>query len=139
MRSNTGSCCWQTKNNYRFCDHESARTVGDIESLPYIEAVRQMRWELGKTAWWSPYLVLICCRVSWKTKPDTAFGKNIARVGSSAGYYVCRTENIFRRTLKKKIALFCNVARPRSSNVSMPNRSMKFPAHAQGKTSMSRY
>jgi len=100
------------KSNYDFVITEIGGTVGDIESLPYIEAVRQMRWELGKNCvvvhlTLVPYLA---AAGELKTKPTQHSVKTLLESGVQPDIIVCRTEKHLSDNLKKKIALFCNVA-----------------------------
>ena len=100
------------RGNYDFVITEIGGTVGDIESLPYIEAVRQMRWELGKNCvvvhlTLVPYLA---AAGELKTKPTQHSVKTLLESGVQPDIIVCRTEKPISDNLKKKIALFCNVA-----------------------------
>ena len=91
---------------------EIGGTVGDIESLPYIEAVRQMMWEFRKDC-----LVIHLTLVPYlkaagelKTKPTQHSVKSLLEVGVQPDILVCRTEHHLDESIRKKIALFCNVA-----------------------------
>jgi CTP synthase len=100
------------KDNYDFLIIEIGGTVGDIESLPYIEAVRQMRWELGKNCivvhlTLVPYLA---AAGELKTKPTQHSVKTLLESGVQPDIIVCRTQRPLNENLKKKIALFCNVS-----------------------------
>jgi CTP synthase len=100
------------KDNYDFLIIEIGGTVGDIESLPYIEAVRQMRWELGKNCivvhlTLVPYLA---AAGELKTKPTQHSVKTLLESGVQPDIIVCRTQRPLNDSLKKKIALFCNVS-----------------------------
>jgi len=100
------------KDNYDFLIIEIGGTVGDIESLPYIEAVRQMRWELGKNCvvvhlTLVPYLA---AAGELKTKPTQHSVKMLQESGVQPDIIVCRTQRPLNENLKKKIALFCNVS-----------------------------
>jgi CTP synthase len=100
------------KGNYDFLIIEIGGTVGDIESLPYIEAVRQMRWELGKNCV-VVHLTLVPYLASageLKTKPTQHSVKTLLESGVQPDIIVCRTQKPLNENLKKKIALFCNVA-----------------------------
>ncbi len=97
--------------NFDFVITEIGGTVGDIESLPYIEAVRQMRWELG-----SKCLVVHLTLVPYlsaagelKTKPTQHSVKMLLELGVQPDILVCRCEKHLNDNLKNKIALFCNV------------------------------
>ncbi|HNV49843.1 MAG: CTP synthase [Bacteroidales bacterium] len=90
---------------------EIGGTVGDIESLPYIEAVRQMRRELGSNCLvihltLVPYLA---AAEELKTKPTQHSVKTMLEQGVQPDIIVCRTERPLTNSLKSKIALFCNV------------------------------
>ena len=98
--------------NYKFVITEIGGTVGDIESLPYIEAVRQLKWELGSDAMvihltLVPYL---STTGELKTKPTQHSVKLLLEYGVQPEILVCRTEHSLNRDIKNKIALFCNVA-----------------------------
>ena len=91
---------------------EIGGTVGDIESLPYIEAVRQLRWELGKENCIVVHLTLVpylSAAAELKTKPTQHSVKTLMESGIIADVLVCRTEHQLSEDIKKKIALFCNV------------------------------
>jgi CTP synthase len=96
---------------FDFVITEIGGTVGDIESLPYIEAVRQLRWELGKSCivvhlTLLPYL---STTGELKTKPTQHSVKMLLEYGVQPDVLVCRSEHPVTRELKNKIALFCNV------------------------------
>ncbi len=100
------------KGKYDFVITEIGGTVGDIESLPYIEAVRQMRWELGADCvvvhlTLVPYLA---AAGELKTKPTQHSVKTLLESGVQPDIIVCRTEKPLNDALRLKIALFCNVA-----------------------------
>jgi CTP synthase len=91
---------------------EIGGTVGDIESLPYIEAVRQLRWELGDHNSLVIHLTLIpylSAAGELKTKPTQHSVKTLMESGVSADILVCRTEHEITNDIKRKLALFCNV------------------------------
>lgn len=91
---------------------EIGGTVGDIESLPYIEAVRQMLWELKDDDALVIHLTLLPYLNSTKelkTKPTQHSVKLLLESGVQPDVLVCRTEHPINKELKKKIALFCNV------------------------------
>jgi len=91
---------------------ELGGTVGDIESLPYIEAVRQLKWELGDSNCIVIHLTLIPylrAAKELKTKPTQHSVKLMSENGVNPDILVCRTEEPLYNDLKKKIALFCNV------------------------------
>ena len=91
---------------------EIGGTVGDIESLPYIEAVRQLRWELGRENCVVIHLTLVpflSAAKELKTKPTQHSVKTLMESGINADVLVCRTEYQLSDDLRKKLALFCNV------------------------------
>lgn len=91
---------------------ELGGTVGDIESLPYVEAVRQMKWEMGTENCLVIHLTLIPylkAAKELKTKPTQHSVKMMSENGVNPDIIVCRTEEPLYEDLKKKIALFCNV------------------------------
>lgn len=91
---------------------EIGGTVGDIESLPYIEAVRQLRWDLGDHNGIVIHLTLVpylSAAGELKTKPTQHSVKTLMESGIQADVLVCRTEHDLPIELRKKIALFCNV------------------------------
>ena len=91
---------------------ELGGTVGDIESLPYIEAVRQIRWELGSGNSVVIHLTLIpflAAAGELKTKPTQHSVKMLLEYGIQPDILVCRTEHHLSQEIRKKIALFCNV------------------------------
>lgn len=91
---------------------ELGGTVGDIESLPYIEAVRQLKWELGDGNCIVIHLTLIPylkAAKELKTKPTQHSVKLMSENGVSPDIIVCRTEEPLNDEIKRKIALFCNV------------------------------
>jgi CTP synthase len=91
---------------------EIGGTVGDIESLPYIEAVRQLRWDLGENNGIVIHLTLVpylSAAGELKTKPTQHSVKTLMESGIQADILVCRTEHDLPDDLKSKLALFCNV------------------------------
>ena len=91
---------------------EIGGTVGDIESLPYIESVRQLRWELGKSNSLVIHLTLVpylSAAKELKTKPTQHSVKTLMESGINADILVCRTEHDISDEIKSKLALFCNV------------------------------
>ncbi len=91
---------------------ELGGTVGDIESLPYLEALRQLRWELGADNCITIHLTLIPylrAAKELKTKPTQHSVKELLRSGVQPDILVCRTEHALPKELRKKVALFCNV------------------------------
>ncbi len=96
---------------FDFVITEIGGTVGDIESLPYIEAVRQMKWELGKNCL-VIHLTLIpflAAAGELKTKPTQHSVKALLEYGIQPDILVCRTEKSLNKEIRRKVALFCNV------------------------------
>lgn len=96
---------------YQVIITEIGGTVGDIESLPYIEAVRQMKWEMPKDVI-VIHLTLIpflTASGELKTKPTQHSVKMLQEFGITADVLVCRTEHSLNSELRRKLALFCNV------------------------------
>jgi CTP synthase len=93
---------------------EIGGTVGDIESLPYIESVRQLVWELGENNGIVIHLTLVpylAAAGELKTKPTQHSVKTLMESGIKADILVCRTEYELSEDLRHKLALFCNVKR----------------------------
>ncbi len=93
---------------------EIGGTVGDIESLPYIEAVRQLLWELGDGNGIVIHLTLVpylSAAGELKTKPTQHSVKTLMESGIKADILVCRTEREISNDIREKLALFCNVKR----------------------------
>jgi len=93
---------------------EIGGTVGDIESLPYIEAVRQLKWDLGENNAIVIHLTLIpflSAAGELKTKPTQHSVKTLMESGVMADILVCRTEHELPEDLRDKLAKFCNVRR----------------------------
>ena len=91
---------------------EIGGTVGDIESLPYIEAVRQLKWDLGEHNAIVIHLTLVpylSAAGELKTKPTQHSVKTLMESGVMADILVCRTEHELPMELRRKLALFCNV------------------------------
>ncbi|MCB0640618.1 MAG: CTP synthase, partial [Phaeodactylibacter sp.] len=91
---------------------ELGGTVGDIESLPYLEALRQMRWELGADNCLVIHLTLIPylnAAKELKTKPTQHSVKELLNTGIQPDILVCRTEHPLSMEIRRKLALFCNV------------------------------
>ncbi|MCB0697050.1 MAG: CTP synthase [Chitinophagaceae bacterium] len=100
------------KNEYDIVITELGGTVGDIESLPYIEAVRQLKWEMGEENCIVVHLTLIPylrAAKELKTKPTQHSVKMMSENGLNPDILVCRTEEQLNKELKRKVALFCNV------------------------------
>lgn len=91
---------------------EIGGTVGDIESLPYIESVRQLLWELGDNNAIVIHLTLVpylAAAGELKTKPTQHSVKTLMESGIKADILVCRTEHEISEEKREKLALFCNV------------------------------
>lgn len=91
---------------------ELGGTVGDIESLPFVEAVRQLQWEMPEEDCMVVHLTLIPylnAAKELKTKPTQHSVRMLSQEGVHPDVIVCRTEQPLNNDLKKKIALFCNV------------------------------
>jgi CTP synthase len=100
------------KFGYDFVITEIGGTVGDIESLPYIEAVRQLKWELGGQHCLVIHLTLVpylAAAGELKTKPTQHSVKTLLESGVQPDIIVCRTEKHLNQNIRNKIALFCNV------------------------------
>ena len=100
------------KNEYDIIISEIGGTVGDIESLPYIEAIRQLQWEMPDEDLLTVHLTLIPylkAARELKTKPTQHSVKMLSESGVFPDVIVCRTEEPLTNELKRKIALFCNV------------------------------
>ncbi len=98
--------------NYDYIITEIGGTVGDIESLPFLEAVRQLRWELGSNSLCVhlTYVPYIAAAKELKTKPTQHSVKALQEVGIQPDILVLRTEKEISPEMRRKIALFCNVA-----------------------------
>ena len=92
---------------------EIGGTVGDIESLPFMEAIRQMRQELGREHTVFVHVTLvpfIAAAQELKTKPTQHSVKELLSIGIQPDILLCRTDRFLSKDIKGKIALFCNVA-----------------------------
>ena len=99
-------------NRYEIVITELGGTVGDIESLPYLESLRQLRWELGADNCLVIHLTLIPylqAAKELKTKPTQHSVKELLTTGIQADILVCRTEHPLNMEIRRKLALFCNV------------------------------
>jgi CTP synthase len=97
---------------YDFIINEIGGSVGDIESLPFLEAVRQVRWDLGANNALVIHLTLIPylnAAKELKTKPTQHSVKELLSYGIQPDILVCRTEHPLPLEIRKKLALFCNV------------------------------
>lgn len=102
-----------TKNKFDVVITEIGGTVGDIESLPYIEAVRQLKWELGVTNSLVIHLTLVpylAASGELKTKPTQHSVKVMLENGIQPDVLVLRTEHPLATDIRQKVALFCNVS-----------------------------
>ena len=90
---------------------EIGGTVGDIESLPFIESIRQLKWDLGEKVLFIHLTLIPYLSTSGelKTKPTQHSVKTLLEYGIQPDILVCRTEHHLADELRKKIALFCNV------------------------------
>ncbi len=91
---------------------ELGGTVGDIESLPYLEALRQLKWELGDDNCLVIHLTLVpylSAAKELKTKPTQHSVKELLNAGIQPDILVCRTEHPISMEIRRKLALFCNV------------------------------
>ena len=98
--------------DYDFVITEIGGVVGDIESLPFLEAVRQLRWELGSDACCVhlTYVPFLGAAKELKTKPTQHSVKQLQQLGIQPDVLVLRTEHDIPREMRAKIAQFCNVA-----------------------------
>lgn len=102
-----------SKENYDIIITEIGGTVGDIESLPYIESVRQLQWELGRNNSMVIHLTLLpflSASGELKTKPSQHSVRQLMESGIQADVLVCRTEHEIPKEQRAKLAQFCNVA-----------------------------
>jgi len=100
-------------NKYDIIITEIGGTVGDIESLPFIEAIRQMMLDIGRKNVISIHVTLVPFITSageMKTKPTQHSVKNLLELGIQPNILVCRSEKLLSQELCQKIALFCNVS-----------------------------
>jgi CTP synthase len=102
----------EAAEGYNVCITEVGGTVGDIESLPFIEAIRQLRWELGANNTLYVHLTLVPYITSaseLKTKPTQHSVKELTGFGIQPDILLCRAAQPLDKKVKSKIALFCNV------------------------------
>jgi CTP synthase len=100
------------KSGADICIVEVGGTVGDIESLPFMEAIRQMRQELGREHTLFVHVTLvpfIAAAQELKTKPTQHSVKELLSIGIQPDILLCRTDRFLSKDIKGKIALFCNV------------------------------
>lgn len=103
---------FQGSRDFDICLVEIGGTVGDIESLPFLEAIRQMRFEVGPENVLYIHVTLvpyIKAAGEFKTKPTQHSVKELLGYGISPSIILCRSESTLDQKLKKKISLFCNV------------------------------
>jgi CTP synthase len=101
-----------SRHKFDFVITEIGGTVGDIESLPYIESVRQLKWEMGEMNTLVIHLTLVpylAASGELKTKPTQHSVKVLLENGIQPNILVLRTERELNDELRKKVALFCNV------------------------------
>ena len=101
-----------SNGDYDIVITEIGGTVGDIESLPYIESVRQLKWEMGNKNTLVIHLTLIpylTAAGELKTKPTQHSVKTLMESGVQADVLVCRTEHELSSSIRTKLARFCNV------------------------------
>lgn len=100
-----------TKGDYDFIITEIGGTVGDIESLPYIEAVRQMKWDMAGQCMYIhlTYVPFLAASGELKTKPTQHSVKQLLESGIQPDILVLRTEKALNSDIKRKVGLFCNV------------------------------
>ena len=99
-------------NEFDIIITEIGGTVGDIESLPYVEAIRQLRWDLGKENCLCVHLTLVPylnAAKELKSKPTQHSVKELLSSGVQPDILVCRTEHTLNAGIKRKLALFCNL------------------------------
>ena len=99
------------KYHYDFVITEIGGTIGDIESAPFLEAIRQMKWELGKRAinLHLTYVPYLSAAGELKTKPTQHSVKELQSVGIQPDILVLRTDRHLDNDIRKKVAAFCNV------------------------------
>ena len=102
-----------TKHKFDFVITEIGGTVGDIESLPFLESVRQMKWELGKDCLCVhlTYVPYIAAAKEYKTKPTQHSVKQLLELGVQPDVLVLRTEHELNDNVLHKVSLFCNVSK----------------------------
>ncbi|MFA6812123.1 MAG: CTP synthase [Bacteroidaceae bacterium] len=99
------------KYKFDFVITEIGGTVGDIESLPFLESIRQLKWEMGKDAICVhlTYVPFLAAAKELKTKPTQHSVKELQSLGIQPDILVLRAEHDLNENLRKKVALFCNV------------------------------
>ena len=117
---------------YDICMVEIGGTVGDIESLPFLEAIRQMRGEVGSENCLFIHVTLvpyIQAAHEFKTKPTQHSVKELTGFGIIPGIILCRSEQPLEQALKKKISLFCNVEEKAVINAPDVDTVYELPLH----------
>lgn len=108
------TCILKTADDYDIVIVEIGGTIGDIESLPFLEAIRQFRFDAGKENVLYvhlTYVPFIAAAGELKTKPTQHSVKELRSIGIQPDILLCRTDRYLSNELKAKIALFCNVSR----------------------------
>lgn len=100
-----------SKYKFDFVITEIGGTVGDIESLPYLESIRQLKWEMGNSALCVhlTYVPFLAAAKELKTKPTQHSVKELQSLGVQADILMLRSEHELGASIRKKVALFCNV------------------------------
>ncbi len=100
-----------SKNDFDFVITEIGGTIGDIESAPFLEAIRQLRWEMGKNALnvHLTYVPYLAAAGELKTKPTQSSVKQLLSAGIQPDILVLRTEHHLNDDIRRKVAHFCNV------------------------------
>ncbi len=104
---------FKTADDYDFVIVEIGGTIGDIESLPFLEAIRQFRFDAGKENVLYihlTYIPYIAAAGELKTKPTQHSVKELRSIGIQPDLLLCRTDRYLPKEIKTKIALFCNVS-----------------------------
>ena len=107
---------------------EIGGTVGDIESQPFLEAIRQVNFEIGSenVMYIHVTLVPVCLTPRAKNKAYPAQHKGIRSIGIQPNVIVCRTAHPLSKEIKEKIGLFCNIPENGLFKILTPSISMKF-------------
>jgi len=100
------------KAHYDFCISEIGGVCGDIESLPFLESIRQLKWELGRNALnvHLTYVPYLAAAGELKTKPTQHSVKELLSIGIQPDIIVLRTEHQLNQGVFKKVSQFCNVS-----------------------------
>jgi len=107
------ACIFRTAEDHDFVIVEIGGTIGDIESLPFLEAIRQFRFDAGKENVLYihlTYIPYIAPAGELKTKPTQHSVKELRSIGIQPDILLCRTDRYLPRDIKEKLALFCNVS-----------------------------